>query len=121
VGTRAGRDSRTQPAADRPGCTLRVDGIELALHVQPGARRNALVGTQGDRLKLAVTAPPADGRANAAVCALLAHLLGVPPRDLVLVAGASARHKRVRVSGPPQVLRARLDAALQPAGAASPG
>lgn len=121
MGTRAGRDSRTQPAASLPGCSLRVDGIELALHVQPGARRNALVGTQGDQLKLAVTAPPVAGRANAAACALLAHVLGVPPRDVVLVAGAGARHKRVRVSGPPQVLLARLDAALQPAGATGLG
>lgn len=121
MGTRAGRDSRTQPAADRHGCALRVDGIELALHVQPGARRSALVGAHGDRLKLAVTAPPAEGRANAAVCALLAQLLDVPSRDVVLVGGAGARDKRVRVSGPPQVLLARLDAALRVAGASRRG
>jgi hypothetical protein len=87
--------------------------------VQPGARRNALVGAHGDRLKLAVTAPPAEGRANAAVCALLAQLLNVPSRDVVMVAGA--RDKRVRVSGPPQVLLARLDAALRAAGASRRG
>lgn len=74
--------------------------IRLAVRVQPGARRNALL----DRLangewKLAVSAPPEDGRANEAVVELLAGLLGVKRRALTVVRGASSRSKVIEVEG----------------------
>jgi hypothetical protein len=72
--------------------------VELALHVQPGARRAALIGEHGGRLKVAVPAPPLEGRANHAVLQLLAELLSLPSSALTIVAGSSARHKRVLVS-----------------------
>jgi uncharacterized protein len=90
-----------------------VDGDDLvvALHVQPGAGRTEVVGRHGAALKLKVAAPPVDGRANDAVCKLLAELVGVPPTSAELVSGASSRTKRVRLRG---VEAATLEAVLDP-------
>jgi len=79
--------------ADRDGNVL------VTVHVQPGARQNEVVGPHGDALKVRVTAPPVDGKANRAVIALLADVLGVPPGHVEVVAGASQRRKRLRVQG----------------------
>ena len=76
-----------------------ADALVLSLHVQPGARRTTVIGLHADRLKVAVAAPPADGRANAALLAFLAERLDIPLGALELVAGACARHKRVAVRG----------------------
>ena len=75
------------------------DGVAVAVHVQPGAGRTALVGRHGDALKLRVAAPPVDNRANEAVAALLAELLGVKAQSVTLVAGERTRVKRFRVRG----------------------
>jgi uncharacterized protein len=114
MATKAGRDSRTQAAGEPPWCRPVSGGVELALHVQPGARRAGLVGEHGGRLKLAVAAPPADGRANEAVLQLVADLLAVPRRAVALVSGATARDKRVQVVMEADVARARLIAHLPP-------
>lgn len=53
-------------------------GLELRLKVVPGASRSAIAGELGDRLKVKVAAPPEDGKANAAVCAVLGKWLGAP-------------------------------------------
>ena len=74
-------------------------GVVLHLHVQPGASRSMFVGRHGDALKVKVAAPPAGGKANAAVVALVVDALGVRPAQVELVAGTSSRAKRVRVSG----------------------
>ena len=72
----------------------------LAVRVQPGARRDALTGRLASgEWKLAVTAPPEDGRANAAVVELLAGLLGVRRRQVTVARGSSARGKQVDVEG----------------------
>ncbi|MFN7569940.1 MAG: DUF167 domain-containing protein [Betaproteobacteria bacterium] len=90
-----GRDSRTQAApAWLVPC---AGGYLIAVHVQPAARRSAVVGEHGGRLKLAVQAPPLEGRANEAVVELLAQRLGLARRALTLVAGESRRDKRVRI------------------------
>jgi uncharacterized protein (TIGR00251 family) len=102
MGTGVGRDSRTHPGGRPAWCRSVAGGVELLLHVQPAARREAIVGEHGDRLKVAVTAPPADGRANAAVLRLLAEALALPRATLQLAAGASGRDKCVRIeSGDP--------------------
>jgi uncharacterized protein (TIGR00251 family) len=75
------------------------DYVVVDVHVQPRAGRTAVVGRHGTALKLRVAAPPADGRANEATCALLAHTLGVKPAAVSLVSGASSRTKRVRIDG----------------------
>jgi len=76
----------------------RAGGFVLELHVQPGARRAAIVGEHGGRLKVAVKAPPLEGRANEALLKLLSERLGVARRAVALEAGAGGRNKRVLVS-----------------------
>jgi hypothetical protein len=112
MGTKAGRDSRTQAAVHPSWYRPVAGGVELLLHVQPGARRTGFIGEHGDRLKVAVGAPATDGRANEAVVALLADLAGVPRRAVEIVGGATARDKRVRVVMESGDLLARLLAAL---------
>jgi uncharacterized protein (TIGR00251 family) len=75
-------------------------GWELAIHVQPGARRSEVAGVHGTRLKLRIQAPPVDGRANEAVIAFLAERLGVRRSLVRIVAGDTAREKRVAVDAP---------------------
>jgi len=60
-------------------------------------------------LKARVAAPPSEGKANAALVRLLAKAVGVPPRDVALVAGATARIKRLVISGDPPTLIAALE------------
>jgi uncharacterized protein len=71
----------------------------LPVRVQPRARRNEVVGWHGATLRVRVTAPPAEGRANHAVIELLAEALGLPRSSIELVSGASGRDKLVRVGG----------------------
>ncbi len=75
------------------------DGVAIAVHVQPGAGRTAVVGRHGDALKLRVAAPPVDDRANQAATEVLADLLGVKAAAVELVAGPKSRRKRFRVRG----------------------
>ena len=65
-------------------------------------------------LKARVRAAPAEGEANAALCRLLAKSLGVPPRDVTLVAGATARIKRFTIAGDAPVLMAALEKIAAP-------
>lgn len=81
----------------------------LHVRVQPRARRNEVVGWQGDALRVRVTAPPADGLANRAVTDLLAGALGVAASRIALVRGAASRDKLFRVEHlSPSDVRARL-------------
>jgi uncharacterized protein (TIGR00251 family) len=75
------------------------DGVMVQVHVQPRAGRAGLVGRHGDALRIRVKAPPVGGRANEETAAVLAAALGVPARAVVLVAGATSRVKRFRVTG----------------------
>jgi uncharacterized protein len=68
----------------------------LDVRVQPRAKRNELAVRDG-RLLVRVTAPPADGKANAAVCALIAKSLGLPKRAVQVERGASSRDKVVSI------------------------
>jgi uncharacterized protein (TIGR00251 family) len=70
----------------------------LAITVKPRAAKNAAVRTP-EGVLVRVTAPPAEGAANAAVVETLAKALGVPKSRLTIVAGATGRVKRVRVEG----------------------
>jgi uncharacterized protein len=75
---------------------LAVPGAEIALRVTPNARRRALEG-EDTGLRAHVTAPPANGAANAAAQDLLAEALGVAKTRLVLVAGTTSRVKCFRL------------------------
>ena len=71
----------------------------MHVHVQPRAGRSELVGLHGTALKVRVTAPPVDGRANAATAAVLAAALRVAPSRVVLASGGHSRIKRFRIDG----------------------
>jgi uncharacterized protein len=70
----------------------------LEVRVQPRAKKNELV-VRGGKLLVRVTAPPAEGRANEAVCALIAKSLGLPKRAVQVQRGASSRDKVVSIEG----------------------
>jgi uncharacterized protein len=74
-------------------------GVQLQLHVQPGASRTGIAGLHGDALKVRVAAPPTDGRANRELLDYLAELLGVARARIALVKGESGRRKIVTVQG----------------------
>jgi uncharacterized protein (TIGR00251 family) len=71
----------------------------LNLHVLPRASRNELAGLHGDALKLRLTTPPVEGRANQAVLAFLAKLLHLPKSALAIKSGRQSREKQVLISG----------------------
>ena len=72
-------------------------GVTLAIRAQPGAKRTAIAGIYGEgdaaQLKIAVQAPPIEGRANEALIAFLAETFGVPKRSVELVSGELSRSK----------------------------
>lgn len=88
--------------------------MKLALRVQPGAKRNALLARLASgEWKVAVAAPPLEGRANEAVVELVSELLGVKRRQVTVARGAGSRTKLVEVEGVSEAeAEARLTAAL---------
>ena len=70
------------------------EGCLLAVRAQPGARKNAVIGEHGGALKIAVTAPPEDGRANQALVELLREWLGLKRAQVELASGATNRNKQ---------------------------
>jgi uncharacterized protein len=92
-------------AQDMPdGCTLRV-------RIHPGARRNAVAGMHDGALKISLTAPPIEGRANEALIGFLAEALRLPKARVALVAGMTSRSKVLRIEGKSA---AEVHAALSP-------
>jgi uncharacterized protein (TIGR00251 family) len=71
----------------------------LAVRVQPRARRDEIAGERGGSLLVRVRAPPLEGKANAAVCRLLARRLGLAPGRVAVVRGVSSRDKLVEIEG----------------------
>ena len=80
---------------------IKQDGTDvlLALHVQPGAKQTSWAGLYGDRVKVRLSAPPVDGKANAALCQWLAAQFGCALRDVLVEKGLTNRVKLVRVRG----------------------
>ena len=74
-------------------------GISFAVKVHPRAKREGIVGEMGDALKLAIKAPPVEGRANEACMEFFAKLLKVPRSSVTIASGESSRNKVVRISG----------------------
>lgn len=74
--------------------------LTMDLQVQPGAARDEIVGAHGDRLKVRITAPPVDGRANHHLIAYLATSFGVPRSRVKLLRGTSGRAKTVQIDSP---------------------
>ena len=81
---------------------LRRDGPDLVLQlqIQPRASSDAIAGVLGDRLKIRLTAPPVEGKANEHLIAWLARLFGVPRSQVILERGAGSKLKQVRIRSP---------------------
>ena len=87
--------------------TEHAGSVTIDILVQPRASRAKIGPVHDGRLKVAVTSPPVDGEANAAVIELLAKQLGVARSAIEVIAGASSRRKTVRITG---VTRAQIEA-----------
>jgi uncharacterized protein len=75
------------------------DGCTLALRMRPGARKNDIAGIHAGAVKISLTTPPVDGRANKALIEFLADLLRIPQSRIAIVSGASNRTKLLRITG----------------------
>lgn len=76
-----------------------ADGCTLAVRVHPGARRNDVAGLHAGAVKISVSAPATDGRANEALIEFVAELLRTPRAQVSLVSGAASRSKVLRITG----------------------
>jgi uncharacterized protein (TIGR00251 family) len=75
------------------------EGAMFAVKVHPRAKKNAITGEVGDALKLSLTAPPIEGRANEACIEFLANLLKVSRSSITIASGQRSRNKVIRVTG----------------------
>jgi uncharacterized protein (TIGR00251 family) len=75
------------------------DGISFAVKIHPRAKKNAITGELGDTLKVSLTAPPVEGRANEACIEFFANLLKVPRSSVTIASGQKSRRKVIRVAG----------------------
>jgi len=76
-----------------------AEGAQFALRVQPRASRNKIAGLMGDAIKLAITAPPVDGKANEAVIEYFADLFRIPKSSVVIISGQTGRNKLITIRG----------------------
>lgn len=72
---------------------------DLSVRVQPRAKRDEVVGERAGAVVIRLTAPPVDGKANAALCAYVAKRAGVPKTSVSVIRGQTSRDKVVRVEG----------------------
>lgn len=87
---------------DAGGCLLHIKAV-------PGARRDEIAGPLGERLKVRVSAPPEGGKANKAICALVAERLGVRAAIVNVLRGQTSAEKTLRIGGMrPEAANARL-------------
>jgi uncharacterized protein len=90
------------------------DGATFTVKVHPRARKNAITGAVGDALKLAVTAPPVEGRANEAVVEFFADFFEIPRASVTIASGVTGRRKVVRITGVNRrVVEHKLDQSLR--------
>lgn len=73
--------------------------VSFSVKIQPRARKNAITGIAGDALKISITAPPVDGKANQAVIEFLSGILQVPRASITIASGETSRIKLIRVTG----------------------
>jgi uncharacterized protein (TIGR00251 family) len=98
-----------------------AQGTIITVHAQPGARRNAILGLRAGAVRVAVTAAPEKGKANAAIAAVLAESLGCRGSQVALISGESSRQKRFLISGiEPDELRQRILTVLPDSGPSLP-
>lgn len=90
--------------------TAHAEGCVLPVRAQPGARKNAVAGEHAGALKVLVTAPPEDGKANKAILDVLRQVLGLKRSQIDLLSGATNRDKRVLIRG---LAKAELESRLR--------
>lgn len=78
----------------------RDDSLILDCHLQPGAKGVGFAGLHGDRLKIRISAPPVDGKANEMLLKFLANAFAVPKHRVTLLSGQQSRQKRVAIEAP---------------------
>jgi uncharacterized protein len=89
-------------------------GISFAVKVHPRAHKEAITGVIGDALKLALTAPPVDGKANQAVIEFFADLFAISRSSITIASGETSRNKVIHVSGiSAEQVRQKLQSALK--------
>jgi uncharacterized protein (TIGR00251 family) len=93
-----------------PYIVVESDGCLISIKAQPRARETSIVGMHGAKLKVRIAAPPVDSAANDALVEYLAATLGCGKRQVILIRGATSRHKVVRVVGVevPEIIRILL-------------
>ncbi len=79
------------------------DDLLLNLYIQPKASRDQIVGKHGEELKVAITAPPVDGKANAHLSKYLAKAFKVPKSDVHILKGELGRHKQIKILAPKSI------------------
>ena len=92
-------DTIVQPVITPEGDSRPSNAVRVAVKAVPGSSRDAIAGPLGDRLKVRVTAPPEDGKANKAIEALLASACGLPVRSVLVVSGYTRPEKTVELQG----------------------
>lgn len=105
------RDFRCAPEAGTSMIPVHesAGAITFAVRVHPRAKKTSITGELGDALKLAITAPPVEGKANEACIEFFAKLLKVPRSSVTIAAGQSSRNKVIRIAG---VARADIERVL---------
>lgn len=76
------------------------NSLSLNVYVQPRASRNKFAGMHGKAVKLCITAPPVDDKANGAVLVFLSKLFGIPKSAMHIKSGRQGRNKQIIISGP---------------------
>ena len=76
-----------------------ADGCTLTVRVRPGARKNGVTGVHAEAVKIALTTPPVDRKANEALIAFLAEALRLPRARIAIVVGLTSRAKTLRITG----------------------
>jgi hypothetical protein len=84
-------------------------GVTFTVRIHPRGKKNAITGVLGDALKVSLTAPPVDGKANTACIEFFAKLLKVPRASVTIASGLASREKIIRVAGlPAEEIRKRI-------------
>lgn len=89
-----------------------LDGLVIRLYIQPKASRDQIIGLHGDEIKVAITAPPVDGQANAHLVKFLAKQFKVAKSNITIEKGELGRHKQLRILHPqliPPVIAALIE------------
>jgi hypothetical protein len=95
----AGKRKNVKQCASDGNAAKSARVVHVTVRVQPGGKRNNLLRTADGGLKIAVTAPAVEGKANAALIGFLSDVLGIPKRAITVVHGDKARTKTVRIEG----------------------